>query len=176
MIENKCYFVVVDDKDKEGLPLAVIRAETVDGVSKEYVATVVNRGWEPSNLLAELEAGQYDWTAREVDAAEAEAADRSMARAANRADEASWIGKKYRYYAIIGEGRGVERPLAMVRAWRSGKSTKEESFTRNLKWEPSDRLYRLSSGRDWEKDSVEVGEDAVEKFKQSITKWVQSSE
>lgn len=86
------------------------------------------------------------------------------------------MSKKYRYFAIVDNERGVERPIAVVREWDTeGGFTDEEAFTRNLKWEKSDTLARIRTGRDYEEAEL-VGEDVVEKFKESMARRLRGSE
>lgn len=51
----------------------------------------------------------------------------------------------YRYFAIVSSAHPVENPYFVIRL---GGET-EEFFSTNLKWERSDTLYRISSGREY---------------------------
>ena len=78
-------------------------------------------------------------------------------------------GTDYRYYGIVGDGRPKENPSGVVREWddENGHSW-AEAFTRNLRWENTDRLIRIREGRD-DHDAELITEDVVERYVASAT-------
>ena len=86
------------------------------------------------------------------------------------------MSDKYRYFAIVDNKHGVDDPRAVVREWDvEGHATREEVFTRNLKWKQSDRLLRIRSGRDYE-EAERISEEDVHKFIKTMTESVRNRE
>lgn len=73
--------------------------------------------------------------------------------------------RQYRYYAILDDNHTLDDPLVVVREWDVDEygDGLEEKFSTALKWVPSDRLYRISSGRD-DKEAVLIDEEAARRF------------
>ncbi|MGW0737016.1 pentapeptide repeat-containing protein [Streptomyces sp. NPDC002851] len=67
------------------------------------------------------------------------------------------------YYARIDDEFPRERPAGILRRRRAGQSFRDEAFTRNLRWEPTEylRLYELGHNED---DHVEITEAEANQF------------
>lgn len=72
------------------------------------------------------------------------------------------------YYAKIDDEFPRERPAGIVRRRRAGQSFRDEAFTRNLRWEPTEylRLYELGHN---DGDHVEITEEEANQFVSRIT-------
>lgn len=72
------------------------------------------------------------------------------------------------YYARITDEFPRSHPAGVVRRRRAGLSFRDEAFTRNLRWEPTEylRLYELGHNED---EHVEITEAEANAFVQQIT-------
>ncbi|MGW2572817.1 pentapeptide repeat-containing protein [Streptomyces sp. NPDC001537] len=72
------------------------------------------------------------------------------------------------YYALITDEFPRTHPAGIVRRRRAGLSFRDEAFTRNLRWEPTEylRLYELGHNED---EHVEITEEEANTFVQQIT-------
>ncbi|MFE0137864.1 pentapeptide repeat-containing protein [Streptomyces sp. NPDC059037] len=72
------------------------------------------------------------------------------------------------FYAHIDDEFPRERPAGIVRRRRAGQSFRDEAFTRNLRWEPTEylRLYELGHN---DSDHVEITEEEANRFVTRIT-------
>jgi len=73
------------------------------------------------------------------------------------------------YYALLGVDRPRNRPAGVVRRRRlEDGTTLDDSFTRNLKWEPTeylDRYYILGST---DREHVEITKEEADAFVQRL--------
>ncbi|MET8468982.1 pentapeptide repeat-containing protein [Streptomyces sp. NPDC006422] len=67
------------------------------------------------------------------------------------------------YYARVDHEFPRERPAGIVRRRRAGRALSDESFTRNLRWEPTEYLRRHELGHN-EDDHVEITEEEATRF------------
>lgn len=79
------------------------------------------------------------------------------------------------YYARIDDEFPRERPAGIVRRRRAGQSFRDEAFTRNLHWEPTEylRLYELGHN---DSDHVEITEQEANRFISRITAKLRGSQ
>src|SRR4051812_17330795 len=82
----------------------------------------------------------------------------------------SSMSLEYTYYAILDRSHTLENPLVVVRE----RGSTEEMFTTNLKWERSDVLYRISSGRDYA-DAVPITAADAKRFEKVQAKRVKKA-
>ncbi len=80
------------------------------------------------------------------------------------------MSEDYTYYAILDQSHTLENPLVVVRE----RGSTEERFTTNLKWERSDLLYRIGSGRDYA-EAVPITEVDADRFKKVQAKRVKEA-
>lgn len=73
------------------------------------------------------------------------------------------------YYARIGDGFSREEPSGIVRRTVENGVERDEAFTRNLRWEPTEylRLYELGHNDD---DHVEITEAEADAFVERVTR------
>jgi hypothetical protein len=84
--------------------------------------------------------------------------------------------KGYQYYFISPDGFPTEQPVALIRKLDTGHTASgEEFFTRYLKWERSDRLYRIESGRDYD-EAMPISEAEAMAYVDRVTRKVQAGE
>jgi len=80
------------------------------------------------------------------------------------------MSRDYAYYAILDDDHTLEDPRVVVRE----RGSIEERFTTNLKWERSDVLYRISSGREYA-EAVQITEADADRFKKVQAKRVKEA-
>lgn len=73
------------------------------------------------------------------------------------------------YYALVDEDSSREDPLGIARRRVTDEGTFDETFTRNLKWEPTQYFEKYRLGHN-EVDHVEITESGAEAFIEMITR------
>ena len=141
--ESGDYIVTENGSDR---PLALIVADARSDWSRERVRAYAGlNAWEQSDLLAQIAAGQYNWTAHNVDQTRYSDADKMLGDAIRRADHAGWIHRDVRYYFVV-DSEAYRTPVhALVRVKRN-RQADEESFV-NGQWERSFILAEMSRGK-----------------------------
>ncbi|MFI9379694.1 hypothetical protein [Kutzneria sp. NPDC052558] len=122
-------------------PLAVV---LTNNVSRERLTTFDTPTWDSSDLLGQIAAGRFDWTVREVDGKQSDAALFAIGRARHRADESRWIDQELRYYFVVDTPRGKDTVTALVRVHRQGE--REEYLSRDGQWLHSTYLMDADHG------------------------------
>lgn len=77
------------------------------------------------------------------------------------------MASRYRYYALTGLVHTLDNPFTVVRV--GGEFP--ESFNARLKWERTDLLYGIESGRD-NYDAVEISEKDAKRFEKTQARRV----
>ena len=147
-------FFVRDD----AVPFGVVRVvgDTVESFTRKLV-------WTPSRLLDRLPQ-EPTWTARDVDV---EYANDFLVRTA-REVRAAWfrpVVAEYTYHAVFHQSRDLVDPDSAYMLVRQSNGTDEQRYLGNLRWGWTDKIYRLSSGRDWTEEDVTIGEAEAERLK-----------
>jgi len=79
------------------------------------------------------------------------------------------MAASYKYYALIGLVHTLDNPFAVVRV--GGEF--DASFTTNLKWERTDLMYRIDSGRD-NFDVVPISDEDAKRFEEVQARRVEA--
>ena len=140
-------------------PIAVVLTNCF-GI-RERLHTFGTRGWETSDLLAQIAAGRCDWTARPVDGEQFDAARHAMGLADQRASNARWIDHPVRYFFIVDWERGKDTVSALVRT--NGPRGREERFHRDGTWRHSTYLLDIDHGKG--DDYIEVTEADARRYR-----------
>ncbi|MFI9379693.1 hypothetical protein [Kutzneria sp. NPDC052558] len=164
---RRAYVVTENGRDQ---PVARILSPGWNG-NAELVFTSCgpDDAWRPSDLLGQIAAGRYDWTAREVDEAQSDAAHSAMRAAIEWADLSRWIHHRVRYYFLVMDPTRKTHPHGLFRLPRSGGLMDEESF-RDGRWEPSFRMEdirRCSSTF----ECIEVTEADARRYQDGWYRW-----
>lgn len=72
------------------------------------------------------------------------------------------------YYALLAAGRDRANPSGVIRRRHDGDIAVDETFTRNLRWEPTDYFERERLGRN-DDEHVEITETEAEEFVRRVT-------
>lgn len=76
------------------------------------------------------------------------------------------------YYARVNNEFPRTHPMGIMRRRRAGILTRDEAFTRNLRWEPTEYLRRYELGST-DGDHVEISEEEANRFIFEVTKELQ---
>jgi hypothetical protein len=145
------YYVLVTEGFTRESPYALVRARKAEPPTALVDFFIPGAGWQQSSrfTLELLGNGAVPISGLEVKRYERLLAQRL----------ADIEAKGYQYYFIIDDDATMERPSAVIRKQNTGfELTGEETFTINLEWVRSDKLYRISSGREYY-DAVPVTEE-----------------
>lgn len=76
------------------------------------------------------------------------------------------MSSHYRYFAVVGDHWTVDNPITVIReSFDESGHSYAESYTRALRWEATDRLFRIRSGREYD-EAVPITEEAARAFEQ----------
>jgi hypothetical protein len=162
------YYVLVTDGFSRESPYALVRARRAEPPTALVDFFTPDSGWKQSSrfTLEILGAGAVPISGLEVKRYERVLAQRL----------ADVEAKGYQYYFIIDSGDSMEHPGAVIRKQDTGfELTGEETFTTDLEWVRSDKLYRISSGREYY-DAVPVSEEQAMAHVAWMTKVVEERE
>lgn len=140
-------------------PHAVVRVR--DGVEEAFTHELE---WGPSDLLSRV-AGEGTWTARDAEVGYANGFLVEIVRVVRSVKYESVLGE-YRYHAVFNNTVGVLDLDSAYMLIRVSGQPGEEKYLGHRRWGPTDKLYRLSSGRDWTEESVAVSEVEAERLQQ----------
>jgi hypothetical protein len=125
-------------------------------------------GWEPSSRVS-FELVENDAVA--ISGAEVERYQRLLAE---REEESRRKG--YTYYFVSADGFPTDQPVWLVRKQDTGwTATGEERFTKDLRWEKSDMLYRIESGREYD-EAKQITEAEAQAYLERVTRMMENGE
>ncbi|TWP46857.1 hypothetical protein FKR81_34165 [Lentzea tibetensis] len=164
--EEPRYFVVTDDaEERENRRSTAVAVVRLTGTAGD--AFTRDLAWRPYDLPGTL-ADQPRWTVRAVTEGAARQEEfyvHDRVRHARQVGE--WVGE-YDYFAIFDgtlEALDLDNAFMLVR--RSTPSG-EEQYSGNRQWGSTDKLYRLSSGRDWTEESLPISPAEAEHLRRKL--------
>ncbi|EME52058.1 hypothetical protein [Amycolatopsis decaplanina] len=156
---NVRYLVILVEGER--LPHAVVR---LTGTTED--AFTHNLMWEPSNLLSRV-PDEPQWTAREAAVGYANGFLVQMVREISAATHESELSD-HKYYAVF---KHTEDVVDLSKAYlliRRPQPYREEKYAGHNRWEETDKLYRLDSGRDWTEEYIAISEAGAQFLRQRI--------
>ncbi len=158
-------YVVTDNAS--GRLVAMIRANAWWAAGREQVRTYAGvDAWTSSDLLAQIAAGRYDWTARKADDAQCDAASLAMDGVVKRVDMAGWIHHDTKYFFVVGSSDYRTPVYELVGLPRNSRGPTHAICFTDGRWERSFILYDMKrrEGKYGHSVTVEVSEADVGRF------------
>jgi hypothetical protein len=162
------YFVLVTEGFPRESPYGLIRVRKGEPVSAGVEHFTPGTGWERSPRVTSdlVRNGAVPISPRAVKHYE-----RLLAERGEGAD-----GTVYQYYLVSPDGFPAKRPVALIRKRDTGfTSIGEERFTKELRWEDSDMLDRIESGREYD-EAKEITEEEARAYIERVTRMVENGE
>lgn len=162
------YYVLVSNGFSRESPYALIRVRRGQPGSAGVESFTPGVGWERSSRVSLdlVESGAVAISGSEVE--------RYQRLLAEREEESRRKG--YTYYFVSANGFPTERPVWLVRKQDTGwTASGEERFTKDLRWEESDMLYRIESGREYD-EAKEITAEEAQAYIERVTRMIKNGE